>query len=96
MSYLTQSVFDETQFYISIQQQISLNDQLKTLNLNVYNPNYQPIVKLEDLFRLTLTTRLLPNDIPNFESYIKNFITQNSIGKINFNYRLKLILVLIN
>ena len=80
VSYVTQSLFDEQKFYIYMQQQILLNIQLKILNFKVFNPTLQLILEIENMLRICITTRLLPDDQSYLENAVSQFITDNNIG----------------
>ena len=80
VSYATQSLFDEQKFYTYIQRQILLNTQLKLLNFRVFNPSLQPILGIESMLRIPITTRLLVEDQIYFEKTVAKFITNKSIG----------------
>ncbi len=86
LSYATQRSFPLSDLFFMIQQFLYADSQLRSTGLRFYSPCINPILKpFQDLMHLHLTTEVLDNDKFKVEDLIAKWISNNSIGKYEYD-----------
>ena len=83
VSYATQSLINIPSFYNSLQIAINADPTLGPKQIDLVQPNIEPVVMPSNLFHLTLTKRLSVNDAYTLGTLVSNFINQYAIRKQN-------------